>query len=73
LDASSVEVRDHRGWVDSVPVGEVLDGVAGAVAIDERVDLRWAKPTVSWVRRRGRGSDASGSSSVLAAWLCAGV
>jgi hypothetical protein len=44
LDASAVEVRDHRGPVDCEPVGELVDGVAGAVAIDERVDVRWAKP-----------------------------
>jgi hypothetical protein len=73
LDASSVEVREHRGRVDSEPVGEFLDGVASAVAIDERVDLRWAKPTVSWVRRSGQGSDAGRSRSVRAGWLCRGV
>jgi hypothetical protein len=73
LDASSVEVRDHRGRVDSEPVGEFLDGVARAVAIDERVDVRWAKPTVSWVWRRGQGSDAGGWRSVLAGRLRAGV
>jgi hypothetical protein len=73
LDASSVEVREHRGRVDSEPVGEFLGGVARAVAIDKRVDVRWAQPTVRWVRRSGRGSDAGGSRSVLAAWLCRGV
>jgi len=73
LDASSVEVREHRGRVDSEPVGEFLGGVARAVVMDERVDFRWAKPTVSWVRRSGKGSNAGGARSVLAGWLCRGV
>jgi hypothetical protein len=73
LDASSVDVREHRGRVDSELGCEFLGGVACAVAIDERVDVRWAQPTVSWVRRSGEGSDAGGSRSVLAGWLCRGV
>ena len=71
LDASSVEVREHRGRVDSEPGGEFGSGVACAVAIDERVDVRWAKPTLSCVRRSGKGGDASGSRSVVAGRLAA--
>lgn len=73
FDALTVEMRDHRGPVDSEAVGEVVDGVARAVSIDERGDVERAKSPPSWVRRSWRGSGVGGSRSALAGRFRRGV
>ena len=73
LDASTVEVCDHGGPVDSETLGELDDGVARAVVVDERVDVLVAESALHSMRCGRCGSPAVEAGLLLACRYKRGV
>ena len=73
LHVTAVEVRHHGGSADSEPSGEVHDRGAGAVVVDECIDINTAKSALRSMRCGRWGSPPNASGWLLAGRLNGGV